>query len=356
MKSQAGVVGAAGFAGIEVARILLRHPNFELRAVTSDALAGTPLATAYPVFAGVTDLAFCKNDEHALDGCDVVFLAVPHTAAMALVPGLLAKGITVIDLSADFRLKNPATYEAWYGTPHTALDALQEAAFGLPELTGAELSAAAARHAAGEAVLVACAGCYPTATSLAAAPALRAGLVNADMPVIADALSGITGAGKKATERTHFCFANENVEAYGVGTHRHTPEIEQILGLKEGGLVFTPHLVPMNRGLLSTVKLSLASGKALPSVEDLVALYSEFYAASPFVEVLPADVLPKSCSLVGTNRAQVGVTVHKAANMIIAIGAIDNLGKGAAGQAVQCANIVCGLPEIAGLTGIAVAV
>lgn len=172
----------------------------------------------------------------------------------------MAAGVTVVDLSADFRLKDPALYEKWYA-PHTATDLLAQAAFGLPELTGDELAAAAERRAAGEAVLVGCAGCYPTATSLAAAPAIRAGLVDAAAPVVADAVSGVTGAGKKATERTHYCFANENLEAYGVGTHRHTPEIEQILGL-EGRLVFTPHLAPLNRGLLSTVTLPLAP--ALP--------------------------------------------------------------------------------------------
>ena len=212
------------------------------------------------------------------------------------------------------------------------------------------MAAAAERRAAGEAVLVGCAGCYPTATSLAAAPAIRAGLVDAAAPVVADAVSGVTGAGKKATERTHYCFANENLEAYGVGTHRHTPEIEQILGL-EGRLVFTPHLAPLNRGLLSTVTLPLAPGAA-PTTEELVELYRDFYAASPLVSVMDAGVQPRTASVAGTCRAQVGVAVHPA-GMIVATGAIDNLGKGAAGQGVQCANIVFGLPETCGLEEIA---
>ena len=334
MGYRAGVVGAAGFAGIELVRLLSRHPEFDLAAATSDALAGTPIAKAYPAFTGVTDLAFSTHEDTDFSAFDVVFLAVPHKAAMGMAPDLMAAGVTVVDLSADFRLKDPAIYEKWYA-PHTATDLLAQAAFGLPELTGDELAAAAERRAAGEAVLVGCAGCYPTATSLAAAPAIRAGLVDAAAPVVADAVSGVTGAGK---------------EAYGVGTHRHTPEIEQILGL-EGRLVFTPHLAPLNRGLLSTVTLPLASGAA-PTTEELVELYRDFYAASPLVSVMDAGVQPRTASVAGTCRAQVGVAVHPA-GMIVATGAIDNLGKGAAGQGVQCANIVFGLPETCGLEEIA---
>ena len=345
-----GIVGAAGFAGIELIRLALRHPDLDLRVVTSNELAGTPVAAEYPGFTGATDLAFATHDDPALDACDLVFLAVPHTAALKMAPQLVARGVTVVDLSADFRLKDPAVYERWYATPHTATDLLQRAAFGLPELFPDDLARVAAAHAAGEGVLVACAGCYPTATSLAAAPFLRVGLVEEGATVIVDALSGITGAGKKATERTHYCFANENLEAYGVGTHRHTPEIEQILGL-EGRLVFTPHLAPLNRGLLSTVTLPLAPGAA-PTTEELVELYRDFYAASPLVSVMDAGVQPRTASVAGTCRAQVGVAVHPA-GMIVATGAIDNLGKGAAGQGVQCANIVFGLPETCGLEEIA---
>ncbi len=355
MNIKASVVGAAGFAGIELVRLLVRHPDFQLVSVTSDALAGTPVAQAYPAFAGVTDLAFRPLDESAFDGCDVAFLAVPHTASLGLTPGLVARGISVIDLSADFRLKDPAVFEAWYKTPHTAPGLLAQAAFGLPELAGDELARAAADRAAGKAVVVACAGCYPTATSLAAAPALRGGLVAESGIVVADAVSGVTGAGKKATERTHFCFADENLEAYGVGAHRHTPEIEQILGIP-GRLVFTPHLAPLNRGLLSTVTLPLSPDVPLPRVEELVERYEAFYADAPFVQVLPAGVLPRTASVAGTNHAHVGVGVVGAARAIVAVGAIDNLGKGAAGQAVQCANVVFGLPPTRGLQAVAVPV
>ncbi|WP_165172296.1 N-acetyl-gamma-glutamyl-phosphate reductase [Adlercreutzia sp. ZJ242] len=356
MTYKAGIVGAAGFAGIELARLVLAHPSFELVAATSDALAGTPLAKAYPAFAGVTDLAFSTHAEANLSACDVVFLAVPHTAALGMAPALIAQGVTVVDLSADFRLKDPQTYERWYKTPHTAADLLRKAAFGLPELTGDELARASAERARGGAALVGCAGCYPTATSLAAAPAIRAGLVDAQGVVVVDAVSGVTGAGKKATERTHFCFANENLEAYGVATHRHTPEIEQILGLRAGGLVFTPHLAPLNRGLLSTVTMPLSPDAPLPSTSELVQLYRDFYASSPLVTVMPEGQLPKTASVAGTNRAHVGVVVHEAARMIVGIGAIDNIGKGAAGQALQCANIVFGLPETTGLDYVSVPV
>lgn len=356
MSIKAGVVGAAGFAGIELCRLLLAHPQFQLIAATSDALDGKPLAASYPAFAGATDLAFSSHANTDFSQCDVVFLAVPHTAAMGMAPELLSQGASVIDLSADFRLKDPGVYEKWYATPHTEQDLLAKAAFGLPEITGDELQEAAASHAAGRPALVACAGCYPTATSLAAAPAIEAGLIDESAVVIADAISGITGAGKKATERTHFCFANENAEAYGVGTHRHTPEIEQILGLRAGQLVFTPHLAPLNRGLLSTVNLPLRKDAPLPTAEELTELYRQRYAASPLVEVLPAGELPKTASVAGTCRAHVGVAVHEAARMIVALGAIDNLGKGAAGQAVQCANIVCGLPQDCGLQMISVPV
>lgn len=350
MSIKAGIVGAAGFAGIEAARLVLTHPEFELVAATSNELAGRKLSDLYPNFLGVTNLAFSAHDDAPLTECDVVFLAVPHTAAIAQAPALVQAGVAVIDLSADFRLKDPAVYEQWYKVKHTATDLLAQAAFGLPELFGSELRALASRRASGQGVLVGCAGCYPTATSLAAAPLIRAGLVG-EGPIVADAVSGVSGAGKKATERTHFCFADENVEAYGVGSHRHTPEIEQILGI-EGRLVFTPHLAPLDRGLLSTVTLPL--GESGVSQEQLDGLYTDFYADAPLVSVLTGGAQPKTSSVAGTCRAHVAAVYNAHANVVVATGAIDNVGKGAAGQAVQCANIVFGLPETTGLEHIAI--
>lgn len=347
-RKKAAVIGAAGFAGIELVRLLVRHPAFELVAVTSDAFANQKVSDHYPALIGQTNLSFCANADLDRSELDIAFLAVPHTAALDLAPALLEKGITVVDLSADFRLKDADTYEAWYGAEHTQRSLLKEAAFGLPEVTGEELVHAAQRHAKGQAVLVACAGCYPTATSLAAAPLLLAGLGDAGSSVVVDAVSGVTGAGKSATERTHFCFANNNIEAYGVAKHRHTPEIEQILNIPNR-LVFTPHLAPVNRGILSTVTIKLAEEASDITIERLQQLYEDYYAASPFVFVLPQGTLPKTSSVVGTNNAHVSVVLHKPTRSAIALCAIDNICKGAAGQAIQCANIVFGFPQTAGL-------
>lgn len=355
MTIKAGVVGAAGFAGIEVVRILLNHPDFELVAATSDAQAGVPLASMYPAFAGITDLCFTANAEANLTDCDVVFTAVPHTAAIAIAPGLIEAGVTVVDLSADFRFDDPAVFEKWYKVEHTEKELLSKRAFGQPELFREGLEKAAEQFAQGNPVLVGCAGCYVTATSLAGAPAIRAGLANPDGVVIADAISGVTGAGKKCSERTHYCFANENLEAYGVASHRHSPEIGQILGLDEAHLVFTPHLAPLNRGILSTVNIPLDPTKPVPSQKEVEEVYVKAYENDPCVTVLKG-AQPKSSSVAGTNSAHIGVAVHEAAKMIIVTCAIDNLGKGAAGQAVQCANIVCGLSETAGLNLISCAV
>lgn len=354
MAIKAGIVGAAGFAGIEAVRLLSAHPEFELCAITSTELAGQRLADVYPAFEGVSDLKFVRHDDAAVDACDVVFLAVPHTASLKTTPRFIERGISVIDLSADFRLKDPLTYERWYKVEHTQAGLLSRAAFGLPELCGEELLRAADERAKGSAVLVACAGCYPTATSLAAAPAVRAGYVRDGVPLVVDAVSGLTGAGKKATQRTHFCFADANVEAYSPGSHRHTPEMEQIIGVP-GRVVFTPHLAPLGRGLLSTVTMPL-SDDAPTDVEAYIDEYRRFYEGSAFVTVLGAGEMPRTASVAGSNRAHIGLAVCEPAHVLIAVGAIDNLCKGAAGQAVQCANIVFGLPEQTGLEGVSLCV
>lgn len=349
-----GIIGAAGFAGIELTRLILRHPSFELAVVTSNELAGVPVAREYSGFIGATDLVFSTHDNPLLDECDLIFLAVPHTASLVHAPRFVKHGAVVIDLSADFRLKDPTVYKKWYATPHTQTELLSRTAFGLPELFPDELFRARVERVEGKGALVACAGCYPTATSLAAAPALRAELAGRGMPIVADAVSGVTGAGKKATSRTHFCFADENLEAYSVAAHRHTPEIEQILGL-DGNLVFTPHLAPLKRGLLSTVNIPLASD-ALADDAAIINLYCEFYRDAPCVHVLEDKTMPKTSSVIGANCAHIGLAVNTRARMLIAVCAIDNLIKGAAGQAVQCANIVWGLPETQGLDLMAIPV
>ncbi len=354
MAIKAGIVGAAGFAGVELAHRLIEHPDFELTVITSDAEAGTPLADLYPAFRGATDLVFQAHGSPQLHQCDAVFLAVPHTAAMAQVPELLEAGVSVFDLSADYRLKDPAVYEKWYGVRHTSPELLDRAAFGLPELFGDELARVAADHAAGTPALVACAGCYPTATSLAAYPAVQAGMLDGVLDV--QAISGVTGAGKKPTARTHYCSANGNVEAYGVGSHRHTPEMEQILGIP-GRVLFIPHLAPFNRGLLSTVTIRLTQqAAAQQSIESIEALYRGFYENAPFVTVLPQGSMPRTDSVAGSNNAHIGLALHPGTGTLIAVCAIDNLGKGAATQAIQCANAVFGLPQTAGLQAMALPV
>lgn len=352
---RAVVIGASGYAGIQLVHILLAHPDIELVAAASDSLAGEPVAAAYPAFTGTTDLAFSTVEEAKHVEANVAFLALPHTASMGIAAELVEAGVSVIDLSADFRLKDAATYEQWYGAPHTERSLLAEAAFGLPELFPADLERVHKMQKTGRAVLVGCAGCYPTATSLAAAPFVRAGLLQEGARVVADAISGVTGAGKTPSHRTHFCSDNENVAAYGVATHRHTPEIEQILQLN-GQLIFTPHLAPLQRGLLSTVTMPVGEGAQLTSTEDIHGLYRQFYDDCTFVQVLSPQAQPQTASVAGTNRAQVSVVHDKRTRSVVATCAIDNLGKGAAGQAVQCANIVYGFDEDAGLDAAALPV
>jgi len=346
---RAAVVGAAGYAGIEVVRALIGHPAIELVYATSDADAGRRLADVYPSLLGVTDLVFAPHDLDAIaHDCDIAFLAVPHTAALASAPQLIEAGVTVFDLSADYRLADPQVYEAWYGVPHTSPDLLAASVYGQPELNHNALDALAAKRADGEAVLVGCAGCYPTATILASAPAYAAGIAGVG-PVIVNALSGVSGAGKGLKATSHFCAADENVNAYGSTTHRHTPEMEQALSQAAGHavqVVFTPHLIPMKRGLLSTVAIPMAADISL---DEIVAVYMHAYEPSPFVTVLGAQ-MPRTASVVGSNNAQVGFALDRRSGTLVSSCAIDNLDKGAATQAVQCANIVLGLDERAGLT------
>ena len=341
------VVGAAGYAGAETLRILLGHPGMVVRGVTSAADAGKPVEAVYPALSG-TGLRFedLGADEIAERG-SLVFLSVPHTASLGLTPSLLAAGATVVDLSADYRLKDPAVYEQWYRTAHTSPELLPRAAYGLPEVGRAALVGA---------TLVACAGCYPTATALALAPALEAGLALEGATVVVDAKSGVSGAGRSPSPSSGFCAANESVHAYGVASHRHTPEIAQTLQALAGHVVpvcFTPHLVPATRGLLATCYLPL---DVETSTSKVLSIYRDRYEGEPFVTVLADGAMPATKDVRGSNHAHVGLAVDASSRTLVISCAIDNLVKGAGGQAVQCANIVLGLPESAGLDARALAV
>lgn len=333
------IIGAAGYAGAELMRLLVGHPEFEPVVVTSDADAGRRVADLYPALTG-SDLVFERHDAGSIaDRAEVAFLAVPHTAAMAVAPGLLGAGLSVIDASADFRLRDADVFERWYDAKHTAPELLAAAVYGLPELWRDPIVGAR---------LVACPGCYPTATLLAAAPAIRAGLVSSSR-VIVDAISGVSGAGRSATATTHFVAASESVAAYKVASHRHAPEIAQglgDLGLDAPRVTFTPHLAPLSRGLLSTVYLELAAGADLARVH---AAYDAAYADEPFVSVCAPGVQPATGEVRGSNRARVGVAIDSDAGVLIATCAIDNLVKGTSGQAVQCANIALGFDQTTGL-------
>lgn len=333
------IVGAAGYAGVEITRLVLGHPAFELVMVTSSQDAGKRVCDVYPALAGCT-LTYAEHDAAAVaDVADVAFLAVPHTAAMAMVPALLAAGVIVVDASADFRLKDPAVFEAWYQAPHTAPDLLAEAVYGLPELWREDLPGAR---------LVACAGCYPTATLLAVAPAVRAGLVVSPR-VVVDAISGVSGAGRGLSAATHFVTVAESLAAYKVAAHRHTPEIAQglgALGLDGPAVVFTPHLAPLARGLLATVYLEVGGDL---TEEAAQAAYRAAYADEPFITVCEPGVQPATGDVRGSNRAHIGLALDRPSRTLIVTCAIDNLVKGTAGQAIQCANLALGLPETAGL-------
>ncbi|MBI5230910.1 MAG: N-acetyl-gamma-glutamyl-phosphate reductase [Coriobacteriales bacterium] len=334
------VVGAAGYAGIELVRLVLGHPRMRLTLVTSSADAGRRVSDVYPALTGLTDAVFVEPDAAAIASrAQMAFLAVPHTAAMEVVPTLLESSVRVVDLSADFRLTDDAVYESWYETTHTAPELLATAVYGLPELDRSGLE---------DAKLVAAPGCYPTASILAAAPAFERALA-ARPSVIVDAKSGVSGAGRSATPTTHFCAVDESLAPYKVAVHRHTPEIGQGLAKAAGGdvaVTFVPHLIPMDRGLLATAYIDVAEGV---TAEAAHAAYAERYADEPFVRVHELGRMPATSEVRGTNRAHLGVAVDESSGTLIVACAIDNLVKGAAGQAVQCANAVLGYPETEGL-------
>lgn len=342
-KQRIAIAGATGYSGEELIRLLLQHPNVQLTHLAGSAKWESPVSVSqvFPRFALQCDLAIeSLNPQRLVDSCDLAFLALPHGVAMDVAPALLSAGKKVIDLSGDFRLKDPALFSQWYGKPHTHPELLGQAVYGLTELSARAIS---------QARLVANPGCYATSVILACAPLIKAGLVEQDWMVV-DAKSGLTGAGRKAEQGLLFAEMNENLWAYKVNHHQHVPEIEQALqGFSSGkplGFCFVPHLVPVNRGILSSLYLRLTRQTTWKEVNKL---YRDFYAKACFVRVRPEGQWPRMHDLEGTNFCDIAFAIDSAKRGLIVSSAIDNLTKGAAGQAVQNMNLMFGFPETAGL-------
>jgi len=335
-----GIVGASGYTGAELARILVKHPKVEISLLTSRQYAGMTMAEVFPHLNEVVDLV-CQNvaPEELASKADLFFTAVPHKTAMDLVPSLLAAGKKVVDLSADFRIRDHQVYEEWY-QPHSAIKELREAVYGLPELYREKIS---------QARLIANPGCYPTSIILALAPLLRSGVLDVST-IIADSKSGTSGAGRSAQVGALFCEVNDGFKAYKVGEHRHTPEIEQELSLLAGEemkMSFTPHLLPISRGILSTIYASLNNNLCQ---DDIQKIYDDFYGNESFVRVCKKGALPATQYVRGSNYCDIGFKVDPRTGRLIIVSAIDNLVKGAAGQAVQNMNIISGFAEGEGLS------
>ena len=336
-----GVVGGTGYTGVELLRLLAGHPQAELVVITSRSEAGKPVSELFPNLRGSLELAFSEPDIEQLSSCELVFFATPNGTAMGMTPQLLEAGVRVVDLAADFRLRQADLWQQWYGIPHACPQLLEQAVYGLPEIN---------RAAIVQARLVANPGCYPTAVQLGFLPLLEAGLISTEQ-LIADAKSGVSGAGRQAVTGSLLCEASENFKAYGVGGHRHLPEIRQGLEAVSGvpvGLTFVPHLTPMIRGIHATLYAQLQTGG-----DDLQTLFETRYRDEPFVDVLPAGAHPETRSVRGANHCRIAVHRPQQGNTVVVLSVIDNLVKGAAGQAVQNMNIMFGFPEQAGLADIA---
>lgn len=333
------IFGASGYGGVDLIRMLVNHPEARITYLAGHTTVGESISAVYPFLLGTCDLPIRETDlAAAAQEADVLCLALPHATATETVRQALELGRRVLDFSADYRLKSVAAYEAHYG-PHPCPELLSQAVYGLPELHREEIRGAR---------LVAVPGCYPTGAILALAPAVKAGLVDGTT-IIVDSKSGVSGAGRtKLTLGTHFAEVNESIHAYNVAQHRHTPEMEQELSAlgEPVQVTFVPHLTPMNRGILSTCYAELRQDVTTAQV---LATYREMYDAEPFVRVLPEGSLPRSKDVTGSNRCHVGLVVDQRNRRLVAVSAIDNLTKGLAGAALQCMNLMCGLPETMGL-------
>ncbi len=337
-KIKVGIVGATGYTGVELLRLLTTHPNIEVTAVTSRGEAGIAIADYFPSLRGIYDLVFQTPDEAGLEQCDVVFFATPNGVAMKEAPELLAKNVRIIDLSADFRIQDIPTWEQWYGMTHACPDIVPQAVYGLCEMN---------REAITQAQIVANPGCYPTCVSLPLLPLLRQGHLKTNIPLIADCKSGVSGAGRKGNVSSLLCEAGDNFKAYGIGGHRHLPEIKQTInGLQADvaeGFVFVPHLTPMIRGMHATVYLHLNDNI------NPYEILSDFYQDSPFVDVMKPGSTPETRSVRGANICRLSVQQAPQSRLWVVLSVIDNLVKGAAGQAVQNMNIMFGFDERLGL-------
>ncbi len=333
------IVGASGYTGIELLRILYGHPEVSVTCVTSERSAGKPIAGIFPTVRGRCNYILENLEPTRVAGkADFIFTALPHKAAMEVVPTFLKLGKKVIDLSADYRLKDPSEYASWY-EPHMNPELLRQAVYGLPEIR---------REKIRKANLVANPGCYPTSVLLGLAPLLKNGIVDT-ASIIADSKSGVSGAGRSAKVDTLFCEVNNGFKAYGVATHRHTPEIEQELSLLAGEKVtvsFTPHLVPIDRGILSTIYGNL---RETVTTAQLLKVYEDFYRGEGFLRILPEGEFPSTLHVQGSNFCDIGLTVDQRTGRVVVVSTIDNLVKGASGQAVQNMNIMNGFPENMGL-------
>jgi N-acetyl-gamma-glutamyl-phosphate reductase len=341
-----GIIGASGFTGAELLRLCHAHPGFEVAFATGDSQAGVGISTLYPSLAAAYgDRQFVAYETSLLAGVDLVFCGLPHGASQSLMTELRQRVRWVVDLAADFRLLDASLYPQWYGEDHEVPELLAEFVYGLPELFRPSILGASA---------VAVPGCYPTAAALAIAPLLRAGLVDTSS-IVVNAVSGVSGAGRPPKPNTTFCTVDEDFTAYGLLTHRHTPEIEQSVARLAGvapsdvSVLFTPHLAPMNRGMLATCYLRPTGAV---TTAELLDLYRSDYSDEPFVVITEDSPSTKAC--LGSNTAHVTVRSDPRTGFIVALAAIDNLTKGASGQAVQCANILTGLPEATGLSSIGV--
>ena len=339
-KLKIGIVGGTGYTGVELLRLLSVHPNVSLTAITSRGDAGLAVADMFPSLRGYVDLCFSDPAQANLDQCDVVFFATPHGVAMSQAQSLLDAKVKVIDLAADFRLQDTAVFEHWYKMPHGCPTLLKEAVYGLPELYREKIKSAN---------IIGNPGCYPTTVLLGLAPLLEQGLLDLNAPIIADAKSGVSGAGRKAEVATLFAESSDNMKAYGLSGHRHHPEIHAQLTHLAGQapqFIFVPHLIPMIRGMLTTLYVKLSeSAQSL----DLQALFEKRYLHERFVDVLPAGVLPETRSVRGSNQIRIALHKQSDAGYLTLVVVQDNLVKGAAGQAIQNMNIMFDLPEHTGL-------